>query len=147
MEAPVTVTFSEEDYRRLMLLTLLGEWVINAVRKDPDPAFLDTASRVYSFAKGTPLERLVGFDTDEGAWGPSEAFELEAQALIDEYDDTTFWEELTTRLTERDLIANFGERAVRGMRPNERVREASKIAKAYTQEFEDSGLDRLHITD
>ncbi len=141
----MTPTFSDEEYRRLMMLTFLGEWMLNAIRKDPDPAYEDTASKIYSFAQGTHLEGLVAFDEEGESWVPSEAFENEAHAMIDQYDDKTFWEELTARMTERDLIKAHGERAVRGMRPEQRVRAASSIAKAYTREFEDQGLDRLRV--
>jgi hypothetical protein len=141
----MTPTFSDEEYRRVMMLTYLGEWVLNAIRKDPDPAYLDTASKIYSFAKGTALESLVTFDANDESWNPSQAFEDEAHALIDQYDDKTFWEELTARMTERDLIESRGERAVRGMRPDQRTRAASAIAQAYTKEFEEQGLDRLRV--
>src|SRR4051812_17092409 len=113
-------TFSDQEYRRIMMLTFLGEWMINAIRKDPDPAYEDTASKVYSFAKGTTLEPLAAFDEEAETWVPSDAFENDAHAIIDQYDDKTFWEELTARLTERDLIDAHGERAVRGMQPGQR---------------------------
>jgi len=141
------ITLSDEEYRRLATLTFLGEWMVNAVRKDPDPAFEDTAAKVYAFAKGTPMELLTFFDRNKEDWAASEKLESEAQALIDEYDDKTFWEELTARLTERDLITTHGERAVGGMRPDQRTRAAKSIAKAYTHEFEEYGLDRFFVDD
>ena len=141
----MTPTFTDEEYRRLMMLTFLGEWLVNAIQKDPDPAYEDLLSKIYSFAKGTPSESLVVFDGDAENWAPSEAFEHDAHALIDQYDDITFWEELTARLTERDLIETHGERAVGGMRPDQRTRAAAPIAKAYTKEFEDTGLERLRV--
>ena|SRR5258708_6494888 len=141
----MTPTFSDQEYRRVMLLTFLGEWMLNAIRKDPDPAYEDAASKVYSFSQGTTLESLAVFDEDADAWVPSEAFDEEAHTIIDQYDDKTFWEELTARMTERDLLETHGERAVGGMRPEQRVRAASPIAKAYTREFEEQGLDRLRV--
>ena len=141
----MTPEFSDEEYRRLMMLAFLGEWVINAIRKDPDPTYEDAVSKIYSFAQGTSIEPLVAYDGESEAWIPAEAFENDAHAIIDQYDDKTFWEELTARLTERDLIAAHGERAVRGMRPDQRERAASAIAKDYTKEFETQGLDRLKM--
>jgi len=143
----MTATFSDEDYRRVMMLAFLGEWMVNAIQKDPDPKFEDLALKVYAFAKGTSLEPLITFDEPSGSWNPSDAFDAEAHALIDQYDDKTFWEELTVRLAERDLIEKHGERAVRGMRPEQRSRAAGAIAKAYTKEFENTGIDRLKITE
>ena len=143
----VTLTLSEKDYRQLLLLTFLGEWMVNAIRKDPDPAVEDAASHLYSFTRGTPLEALAGFDGAHHLWLPSEKLELEAHALIDEYDDETFWEELTARLVERDLISQYGERAVKSMHPEQRSRAAKPIAQAYTHEFEERGLDRLFVSE
>ncbi len=143
----MTPSFSDQEYRRLMMLAYLGEWMLNAIRKDPDPAYEDTLSKVFSFAKETSLESLVLFNETTGAWDPQEAFEEEAHTMIDQYDDKTFWEELTARLTERDMNLAHGERAVRSMRPEQRTRAASPIAKAYTQEFEEQGLDRLRVAE
>ncbi len=139
----MNITFTEEEYRRLMMFAFLGEWMANAIRKDPDPAFEDLAEKVYAFAQGTALETLVTLDKAELGWAPSETFQAEAHALIDQYDDKTFWEELTARLTERDLLERHGARALGGMRPEARKRAASALAKAYTKEFEEHGLDRL----
>ena len=147
MGDPVTITLSAEQYRRLLVLTFLGEWMVNAIRKEPDPASEDAASKVYSFAKGTPVEALTAFDENRGDWKPSEKLGTEAHPLIDEYDDKTFWEELTARLVERDLIARHGERVLRSMRPDQRTRAAKPMAKAYTREFEERGLDRLFVAE
>ena len=141
----MNVTFSEEEYRRILLLAYLGEWMMNAIRKDPDPEYEDTLSRLYSFCQGTGLESLVGFDAENESWLATDAFEDQAHAFIDQYDDKTFWEELTARLTERDLMSVHGERAVRSMRPEARERAAAKFAQAYTREFEQHGLVRLRL--
>ncbi len=143
----MNVTLTDAEYRRLMMLAYLGEWMVNAVQKDPDPAYEDTANMIYSFVKGTPLESLVTYDENGLVYIPTEAFEEEAHAIIDQYDDKTFWEELTGRLTERDLIAQHGERALGGMREDQKTRAASAIAKVYTKEFEEFGLDRLGFAD
>ena len=139
------MTLSDGEFRRLLILTRLGEWMVNAVRKESDPGYEDAASAFYAAAAGTPAEELVAFDRDGDLWVPSEALERDAQALIDQYDEVTFWEELTSRITERDLFEHYGERAVKSMRPQERLRAAKPIAKAYTQEFEQYGIDRLGV--
>lgn len=143
----MTLTLKEEDYRRLMTLTYLGEWVVNATRKEPDAAYEAVMDKVYAGTQGTPLESLASYDDQGLIWNPIEAFEEEAHTMIDEYDDKTFWEELTGRLTERDLLEEHGERALGGMRPDQKERLASAIAKDYTKEFEEYGLDRLGFSE
>lgn len=141
----MNIMLSETEYRHLIMLAYLGEWMVNAVRKEPDPLYEDTANKIYEAARGTPLESLIAFDEPLGVWGPADHLDRDAHALIDEYDETTFWEELTARLTERDLIERFGERTYKSMRPQAREREVSAQAKLYTKEFETDGLDRLRI--
>ncbi len=143
----MNVDLTEQDYRRLMMLAYLGEWMVNAIRKDPDPAYEDVLTKLYTSAQGTGLEPLTAYDAANEVWAPAEALEEEAHALIDDYDEKTFWEELTARLSERDMLEKFGVRAVGAMRPEERKRAAAKYAKAYTKEFEDHGLDRLGFAD
>ena len=141
----MTLTLSDDHYRRILILTMLGEWMVNAIRKDPDPDFEAAVARLYAFARGTPAEGLVAYDDATETWTPSEASDDEVHTLIDEYDDKTFWEELTARLAERDLIKERGERAVSGMRPNERVRAVQAKAKRYADEFERVGVERLRL--
>src|SRR4051812_12573609 len=110
----MNITLSEEQYRRLVILTMLGEWMVNATRKEPDADFEFAASQLYTFAKGTAAEPLVTYDEESTQWMPSDASDDEVHTLIDDYDDKTFWEDLTTRMAERDLIKERGERSVSG---------------------------------
>ena len=143
----MTITLSDEQYRRLVVLTMLGEWMVNATQKEPDANYEYAASQLYSFAKGTPAEKLVSLDPETRMWVPSADSDEEIHALIDDYDDKMFWEDLTTRMAERDLLAERGERAVNGMRPAERVRMIQSYAKPYVDEFEERGLDRLVVAE
>jgi len=143
----MNLTLTEEEYQRLMVMTLMGEWVINAIRKEPNLDYESTASRVYAQAQGTAMESLVEYDQETHTWLPTEAFDENVQPMLDEYDEITFWEELTGRLVERDLFATHGERVVRSMRPEQRERAAAEIAKDYTKVFEVEGIERLHITE
>jgi hypothetical protein len=145
MSDAITITLSDKEYHRLLVLTYLGEWMVNAVRKEPDPAYQATASKVYSFTAGTELDVYTSYDRNEEDWGASDKLESDAHPIIDEYDDKTFWEELTARLVERDLMVQHGERGMRSMREDERIRASKPIAKAYSHEFEDRGLDRLIV--
>ena len=139
----MTITLSDEQYRRVVILTMLGEWMVNATRQEPDSDFEVAASQLYSFAKGTHAEKLVSYDDEATQWVASAESDAEIHAFIDDYDDKTFWEDLTTRMAERDLVADRGERAVNGMRSGERVRAIQTYAKKYVDEFEKYGLERL----
>ena len=63
---------------------------------------------------------------------------------ISDYDDHTFWEELTERLAERDLAKRTGQR-VEDIDRDEDLLELKPLEDRYRHEFEEHGLDRLQI--
>src|SRR5262249_24230825 len=131
----MNLTLSDQEYRRLMILVFMGEWMMNAIQKQPDVAYEGLLFKIFAQTQGTALEPLALYDEPTESWELTDEMDAEAHAFIDQYDDKTFWEELTGRLTERDLIDRHGERALRSMRPQQRSKAAAEIAKAYTKVF------------
>lgn len=72
--------------------------------------------------------------------------EGEARTFLDTYDDDTFRDELVWRLAERDAIQEAGglERYAELASPD-RIGLTSRYETSYIVEFEEHGLDRLHI--
>ena len=64
---------------------------------------------------------------------------------IDEYDDDTFWDELSERLAYRDLIEQIGEDAAANMESGERVMKIEEIRSGYIDEFCEHGLERIYL--
>src|SRR3982751_498688 len=143
----MNLTLNDQEYRRLMMLVFMGEWMMNAVQKEPDVAYEALAFKVFAQTQGTALEPLAFYDEPTESWELTDDFDAEAHAFIDQYDDKTFWEELTARLIERDLIDQHGERALNSMRPHQRSKAADALAKAYTKVFEEEGISKLRLTE
>lgn len=93
------------------------------------------------------FKHLVEYDPETGQYAPTSTYEEEGAFMdfIDEYDNDTFWDELTDRLAFRDLIRQEGEERVRSMPPEERFEKLCSMRDRYVTEFEQHGLIRIQI--
>ena len=137
---------TQADYRELVRLAYLGEWLINAPH---DPEHEDELASLA-------FQRLLAIghelpDIDQDA----ETLEYFIKAKltdsyydthISDYDDHVFWDELSERLAARDLAAQ------RHINPETIDREEDlsvlrPIEDKYRLEFENYGVERLEIED
>ena len=67
------------------------------------------------------------------------------QECIDEMRNEIFWEELTLRLAERDVIRKIGLSAWNGLDEEARRLQTEPVEKSYWEEFTKRGIDSLHL--
>jgi len=139
----VKLELTTEEYRKLVELAYLGEWMINAQH---DPEFQDEAAEatiqsVLAAYKQPDVDR----DEETGDYFmQSEWTERLYDDHILDYDDHVFWDELTERLAIRDLARERGVEA-EGIDREEEIHILRPIEEKYRREFEEHGLDRLDI--
>ena len=130
------IELTKKEFRRLLDLIYIGNWVLNSTRGDDRFADYDN---VESKLFGLCQEHSMGALSEiwEGQWIPSKAFaEGGIHEAIMAYEDTTFFEILAQELALRDMddppitAENYDEIV-------ERMGE-------YLSEFEVHGTD--HIT-
>ena len=71
----------------------------------------------------------------------------EYRPFIDEFEDETFWTELTDRLADRDMLRILGDKKILKMTPEERFMTHHDFEEKYEEEFEEHGIERLEIRD
>jgi hypothetical protein len=149
---------SREELRRLIHLVSIATWVIGAHKTEEDPRaapYDELEQKLYALAAGhgfagetgDPAEDLLDYAEDLQKYFPTIYFdEGEARDFIDEYDDDTFWDELTYRLAERDAVHEAGgvERYAE-LSPIERITRTSRFESLYADEFYEHGLDNVRI--
>lgn len=140
----IKLELTTEDYRKLIELAYLGEWMINAQH---DTEFQDEAA-------GAVIQKLltahqlhdVDIDDETGEYFMKSAW---TERLYDEYildyDDHTFWDELTERLAQRDLAKQRGVEADQLNRDDDLL-ALRPLEDKYRLELEEHGLDRLEIS-
>lgn len=129
------IDLSNKEFRMLLDMVYLGNWVLNSTRGDDRfKEYDDLESKLFA------LCRTNGMDVLAENWNdtviPSRAYEAGGiQQVIALYEDNVFYEILAEELSRRDMgYADITE---------ENYAEIVGRMDQYMQEFEKSGLDRL----
>jgi hypothetical protein len=143
----VQISLTKEQYKTLVELVDLGQWMANATRTKRIKKYDDMEQLVFSFAKQAGLQDCVDYDDELKMYFLLREFEESTIfPLKEEYDDCTFWEELAHRLADRDMLKQFGERELVRMPRDEMNKVRDALIGKYENESVEHGIDRLEIT-
>jgi len=140
----VKIELTNEEFRKLIELAYLGEWMINAQH---DPDFQDEAATA-AVQKLMGAHKVEGVDVDAETgenFMTSDWTERLYDEYILDYDDHIFWDELTERLAQRDLARERGIDADQLNRDDDLL-ELRPLEDRYRAELEEHGLDRIEIS-
>lgn len=146
----VQIELSEQEMRDLaevcaMGLTMLGQAMPEARNPRAD-AWMRLLVNLLKAARTVPaLARDMEMSPDCGYWFFKRPYVDKAfySDVLDEYRDSTFWEELVTRMSTRSLVDSVGEERVSLMSEEERAAAVSGMEKALWDEVTRHGIDRL----
>ena len=129
------VRMTEKQFRRLLDLVYIGNWVLNSTRgEDRIREYDQVESLIFSYCLEHGMTPLV--ELYDGEMIPSRAFaEGGIHEAIMAYEDVTFFEILAEELALRDLDA---ERAT-----EENYDEVMDRMEQYMGEFEAHGTDHI----
>ncbi len=138
------IELTKDQYRDLLSLAYLGEWVANAYEKERRRFLLaETQQRLYSLAGDAGCGDWIATDPTEQRLVPSAAMEKALGPLIDAYDDHAFWDLLAERLAERDLVVERGHDAVHELTDDQYDEALQPHLDRWWDELDEHGLDRL----
>ena len=128
---------TEKQFRRLLDLVYIGNWVLNSTRGDDRIRQYDEVeSQVFAHCLDHGMAKLV--ELYDGEIIPSRAFaEGGIHEAIMAYEDTAFFEILAEELALKDLDA---ERAT-----PENYEEVIERMEEYMGEFEAHGTDHISV--
>jgi len=145
----VQIDLTNDEYRRLLELAYLGEWVVNSNRSPTEniKEYDDLLKSLFSYAEEAGLEDFAQYYEEEKAHFPSPVFEDETSVreFLEEYNDDTFWAELIDRLAWRDAAAEVGEERLERMQDEERGKKLGALENKYADLLEKQGLDCLAV--
>ncbi len=145
------IEFTQEEYKCLVDMLYVAEWVLNAHRVEDDPrteSYGKLEQKIYSYAKDMGFEDLIEYASDYGTYDPTRKYEDTCPLVefIDEFENETFWEELVDRLANRDLIRQVGGvENLSKLSFEERIKKTLPLEQKYSSEFEERGLDGVSI--
>ena len=143
------INFTKKEYRLLLDMVEMAEWVLNAHRSNPSDQikkYSDLYQKILSYAKEMGFENLITYDKNLGGYYATfEYEESEHMAYIEEFEDDVFWDALPLRLAERDLIKEVGEKKYEEMEFVERASKLVELEFHYYKELEDNGIDNFRF--
>ena len=133
----MNIELTTKEFRRLLDLVFIGNWVLNSTRGDDRFEDYDKVeSKLFALCKGTPMESLV--EDYNGTPIPSQAFNDGGihEAIVN-YEDIIFYDVLAEELARRDM--GYPEITTRN------YDELVERMEDYIDEFERHGTDNIII--
>ncbi|MCD7793143.1 MAG: DUF4175 domain-containing protein [Oscillospiraceae bacterium] len=139
----ITIDFTDKEYRRLLDLVYVGNWIINSTRSNND-RFEDydliQEKIFYQCLKNSKFNILA--EKYQGSCYPSRAYEDGGiHEVIAQYEGCVFFEILAEELSRRDLMRD-------GASPEELDEIPDELCDRideYLAEFEQNGLDNVNV--
>ena len=133
------IELTKKEFRRLLDLVYIGNWVLNSTRgNDRFADYDDLESKLFGLCRGTRMRVLT--EDWNGIPIPSKAYaEGGIHEAIGVYEDTVFYEILAEELSRRDM--QYPEIT------DDNYDEIVGRMEGYMQEFQASGVDHLILED
>ncbi len=141
----IKINFTKKQFRELLDLIYAADWLINAIKdNDEEEKYQDLIQYIYSFANKMDCEDLVEYEKEyKKYYGTRELEDGPIREFIDEYDEYIFWDELSSRLADRDIKNNISEDKDLGH--EELVMKIWDREDKYNSEFIEKGLDNVKV--
>ncbi len=130
----MNIELSSKQFRRLLDLVYIGNWVLNSARgSDRIPDFDMVESYLFSQCPKYGMNSLC--ETVDGEVLPSQAFsEGGIHEAIMDYEDAVFFEILAEELAHRDIAEGTFDSD-----------ELASLRESYIREFERNGITNVSV--
>ena len=143
----MTVDIPPEDVRRLLAWIHMGYYLASAVGEERgEKGKADESLQQHLFHAAMADGRTDLVEEFEGRLVPTDAFDKQVHAVMEEYADMEFWEHLENSLARRDFMRDAPSGRVDVRSPEEHLEHIEEYAERYADEFSAHGTDHLEIT-
>ncbi len=147
----MNIEISTIEYRDLLDILHIADVVISGHRREEDKRserHRALIQKLYSFARGEGLDRLISHNESMQQHVPTAEFEESslAHVLVDEFGDHLFWDELISRLSVRDaaqIVGGIDRLNTMGESDHQAVE--GPIRQRYIEEFSANGVANLEV--
>ena len=133
----MNIELSDKEFRRLLDLIYVGNWILNSARGDDRfEDYDDLQEKFFALAGKNGMRALV--TAYMGHYFPSKAYEEGGiHEAIADYEDAVFFDILAEELARRDMVEeNLNQ---------DDMNELTNRMNDYMDEFEKNGVDRLTV--
>jgi len=143
-EKMYNMELNANQYETLLKLIAFGGWMAQGGEMGSDDTVEDLQQLVLSYARDFGKNDKVEYDEE------IEAFALEANmneqftALISEYEEESFWDQLIFRMANRDAVVEMEKNS---LSEEEAYVKFEEYVEQYEEEFDNHGLDHLMLSE
>ena len=133
----MNIELTNKEFRRLLDLVYIGNWVLNSTRGDDRFEDYDLLEeKIFALCKSQGMKSLI--QSYEGRIYPSRAYEEGGiHEAIADYEDAVFFEILAEELARRDMdYADIGP---------DKYEELATRMDEYISEFEKNGVENVSV--
>ena len=133
----MTIDLTDKEFRRLLDLVYIGNWILNSARGDDRFEDYDLLQeKLFAMCAKNSMRSLV--QSYMGHYFPSKAYEDGGiHEAIADYEDAVFFDILAEELARRDMLEENVNQ--------EDFAELSARIDEYMGEFEKNGIDNLTV--
>lgn len=135
----VNIELTDKEFRRLLDLVYIGNWILNSTRGDDRFEDYDLLQeKLFALCGKNGMKSLV--ESYMGHYFPSKAYEDGGiHEAIADYEDAVFFDILAEELARRDMLEeNLSQ---------DDVGELTSRMDDYLDEFEKNGIDNVTVDD
>lgn len=141
------IEINNEQFKQMLIGAMLYSWIYGGLadREGEDfQKFEEPENFLLGLAEKEGLTDL--YERFRGHLLPNDKFSSEVDETIEEYEDDSFWHELTTRLGKRDFWRSASPKEKKETEKRNWLPDrVHNIYEKYDKEFEEYGIDRLEI--
>lgn len=141
----VTFSLSRSEYEKLLVLSYLGNFMINGIFKERSQTYDEVVSKLFAKARENGFGRYVEMADNIAIPSKEFAQHPDVKRYRREYDEEIFWDELVRRLADRDIRAEKGDAAVMRLSPKQYEELLSFYEIPYVEEFDRNGIKRISL--
>jgi hypothetical protein len=142
--------FTEKEYRTLVDVLTLSGMILDAYGRGEDSSrkgYFELEQKIYSYFEDVGSRDLIMRDPSTGQyvrkWSSDRSETI--VKILDEYVDSSFWEELIIRMAERDMLADLELQGKDQSKLTLEERETllREYGDRYDREFRSNGLKSI----
>ena len=147
----MNIEITTKEYRDLLDILHIADVVMSGHRKEEDMRTERNRmliQKLYALARGQGLDHYVSYHEGTNKYVLTDDFEHNtiAHAVIDEFGDHLFWDELIDKLSTRDAEQIMGGTdRLNAMNDSDRLHVTGPIRQRYIEEFTKNGVANLAI--
>lgn len=143
------IEINKEEYRALLDMLSIADWIMNAheAKADSQPSAHEALKKkLFSYSTEMDATDIIQFSKEHNDYYETKDYEEHIlDTFVTSYEDEFFWEELASRLAERDYVNKIGAANYSKMEPMTRMSAVLELEDRYLNEFSEYGIDYLKI--